>query len=73
MWEYLYTKTNNNEVYYDPIFDYSYFNTLFSSLNDFPTYKSLHTYIMGVRDKTWEQLTFWVVRDLKNRLNQRYG
>ena len=73
MWEYLYTKTNNNEVYYDPIFDYSYFNTLFSSLNDFPTYKSLHTYIMGVKDKTWEQLTFWVVRDLKNRLNQRYG
>ena len=72
MYKYLCDKINNNEIYYEPILDYDYKNTLFSSLLDFSTSQSMNTYLKYSNGKTWQQLTIGVVDDLEKILKKNY-
>lgn len=71
--EYLHNKFCNDEIYYEPTYDYQFMNTLFSNKIDCSISQTLNAYIFDELDTTWEDAIQVVITDLKNRLNQRYS
>ena len=71
--EYLHNKFCNDEIYYEPTYDYQFMNTLFSNKIDCSISQTLNACIFDELDTTWEDAIQVVITDLKNRLNQRYS